>query len=164
MKTFTKWFLLNAIMATAIYFAEQKDAISTIIKNDLSYISILIMFLYVCVSAHIGRLCYLSDRMSEKSLTKRKKEKQYLEKRIDLGWCSAEHFFSLGLLGTIIGLIFATKGSLDSSLPVGQIVAGLKEGLNTAFYTTVCGIVFSLPLQIQIMILKFKLETKENGN
>ena len=160
MKTFTKWFLLNAVMVTAIFFAEQKDVISTIIKNDLSYISILIMFLYVCVSAHIGRLCYLSDRMSEKCLTKRKKENVYLEKRIDLGWFSAEHFFSLGLLGTIIGLIFATKGSLDSSLPVGQIVAGLKEGLNTAFYTTVCGIVFSLPLQIQIMILKFKLENK----
>jgi hypothetical protein len=43
MTTFTKWFLLNAIAATAIFFAEQKGAISTIIQNDLSYISILIM-------------------------------------------------------------------------------------------------------------------------
>ena len=43
-------------------------------------------------------------------------------------------------------------------LPVSEIVAGLKEGLNTAFYTTVCGIVFSLPLQVQLMILKFKLD------
>ena len=60
-------------------------------------------------------------------------------------------------LGTIIGLIFATKGSLDASLPIEAIVSGLKEGLNTAFYTTVCGIIFSLPLQVQIMILKFKL-------
>ena len=76
---------------------------------------------------------------------------------MDLGWFSAEHFFSLGLLGTIIGLIFATSGSLDSSLPVGEIVAGLKEGLNTAFYTTVCGIIFSLPLQFQIMILRYKI-------
>ena len=114
------------------------------------------MGLYVCVSAYIGRLCYLSDKMSENN-AKRKKEKEYLEKRIDLGWFSAEHFFSLGLLGTIVGLIFATKGSLDSSLPISAIVSGLKEGLNTAFYTTVCGIIFSLPLQVQIMILKFKL-------
>jgi len=66
----------------------------------------------------------------------------------------------LGLLGTIVGLVFATQGSLDSSLPTSEIVGGLKEGLNTAFYTTVCGIVFSLPLQIQLMILKFKLESK----
>ncbi len=157
MNTFTKWFLLNAVMGTALFFAEQKDALSTIIKNDLSYISILIMGLYLCVSVYIGRLCYLADHMSEKSAAKRKKEKAYLENRMDLGWFSAEHFFSLGLLGTIIGLIFATSGSLDSSLPVGEIVAGLKEGLNTAFYTTVCGIIFSLPLQFQIMILRYKI-------
>ncbi len=157
MNTFTKWFLLNAVMGTALFFAEQKDALSTIIKNDLSYISILIMGLYLCVSVYVGRLCYLADHMSEKSAAKRKKEKAYLENRMDLGWFSAEHFFSLGLLGTIIGLIFATSGSLDSSLPVGEIVAGLKEGLNTAFYTTVCGIIFSLPLQFQIMILRYKI-------
>ncbi len=158
MKTFTKWFLINAVIATGIFFAEQKDALSTIIKNDLSYISILIMVLYVGVSIHIGRLCYLSDKMSTKNKKIREKEKEYLIARSDLGWFSAEHFFSLGLLGTIIGLIFATRGSLDSSLPVGEIVAGLKEGLNTAFYTTVCGIIFSLPLQIQLLILKFKLD------
>jgi len=161
MTTFTKWFLINAVMGTAIFFAEQKDAISTIIKNDLSYISIVIMTLYVFVSLYIGRLCYLADKMSKKNLKTRRKEKDFLEKRADLGWFSAEHFFSLGLLGTIIGLIFATSGSLDSSLPVGEIVAGLKEGLNTAFYTTVCGIVFSLPLQVQLMILRFKLEDEK---
>lgn len=163
MNTFTKWFLINAVMLTGAFFAEQKGAISTIIKNDLSYISILIMILYVCVSCYIGRLCYLSDRMSSTSKRKKAKEMEYLENRSNLGWFSAEHFFSLGLLGTIIGLIFATKGSLDSSLPVSEIVSGLKEGLNTAFYTTVCGIVFSLPLQIQLMILKFKLGQKD-GN
>jgi hypothetical protein len=161
MTTFTKWFLVNALIGTGIFFAEQREAISTIVKNDLSYISILIMTLYVFLSLYIGRLCYLSDKMSTRK-EKRLKEKEYLTKRADLGWFSAEHFFSLGLLGTIIGLIFATRGSLDSSLPVGEIVAGLKEGLNTAFYTTVCGIVFSLPLQIQLMILRFKLEDNKN--
>ena len=157
MTTFTKWFLLNAIVGTAVFLAEQKEAISSIIKNDLSYISILIMALYVVVSIYIGRLCYLSDKINKK---REKAAKEYLKERSELGWFSAEHFFSLGLLGTIIGLIISTQGSLDSSLPTSEIVAGLKEGLNTAFYTTVCGIVFSLPLQVQLMILKFKLEGK----
>ena len=161
MNTFTKWFLLNAVMLTAIFFAETKDAISTMVSNDLSYISIVIMLLYVVVSGFIGRLCYLSDKMSEDNPDKRKKETEFLSKRSEIGWFAAEHFFSLGLLGTIVGLIFSTQGSLDSSLPVSEIVAGLKSGLNTAFYTTVCGIVFSLPLQMQLMILKFKLDTNE---
>ena len=158
MNTFTKWFLLNAVMLTAIFFAETKDAISTMVSNDLSYISIVIMLLYVVVSGFIGRLCYLSDKMSEDNPDKKKKETEFLTKRSEIGWFAAEHFFSLGLLGTIIGLVIATKGSLDSSMPTSEIVAGLKEGLNTAFYTTICGIIFSLPLQVQLMILKFKLE------
>ena len=160
MTTFTKWFLLNAVMVTAIFFAEQKGLISAMIQADLSHISILIMFLYVSVSALVGRLCYLSDKISKDNSVKKKKELDYLTKRSDVGWFAAEHFFSLGLLGTIIGLILATEGSLDSSVPTAQIVAGLKQGLNTAFYTTVCGIVFSLPLQVQLMILKFRLESK----
>lgn len=156
MNTFTKWFLINALMLTAVFFAEQKDAISTIVKNDLSYISVLIMSLYLCVAGYIGRLCYLADKINKK---RQEAAKEFLLKRTEMGWFAAEHFFSLGLLGTIVGLIFATQGSLDSSLPTSEIVAGLKEGLNTAFYTTVCGIVFSLPLQIQLMILKHKLQT-----
>lgn len=155
MTTFTKWFLLNAVVLTAIFFAEQKDVLSTIVKNDLSHISILIMSLYIIVSGYVGRLCYLSDKINEK---KSEEAREYLRKRSHVGWFAAEHFFSLGLLGTIVGLIFATEGSLDSSIPTSEIVAGLKEGLNTAFYTTVCGIVFSLPLQVQLMILKFKLD------
>jgi hypothetical protein len=163
MNTFTKWFLLNAVMFTAIFFAEQRGLISTMIEGDLSHISVLIMSLYAFMSAFVGRLCYLSDKISKDNTDKRAKEKNYLAKRSDVGWFAAEHFFSLGLLGTIIGLILATQGSLDSSTPTSQIVAGLKKGLNTAFYTTVCGIVFSLPLQVQLMILKFKLEKNEDA-
>lgn len=155
MTTFTKWFLLNALVLTALFFAEQKGAISLMVKNDVSHITILIMVLYVIVSAYVGRLCYLSDKIN----SKRKDDAvDYLFKRADLGWFAAEHFFSLGLLGTIFGLCVATTTNLSETAPVAQVVSGLKEGLNTAFYTTICGIVFSLPLQVQLMILKFKLE------
>ena len=155
MTTFTKWFLLNALVLTALFFAEQKGAISLMVKNDVSHITILIMVLYVIVSAYVGRLCYLSDKIN----SKRKDDAvDYLFKRADLGWFAAEHFFSLGLLGTIFGLCVATTTNLSETAPVAQVVSGLKEGLNTAFYTTICGIVFSLPLQVHLMILKFKLE------
>ena len=155
MTTFTKWFLLNAVVLTAVFFAEQKGAISTVIKNDLSYISVLIMGLYLVVSGYVGRLCYLSDRINEK---KKEEAVEHLLKRSDVGWFAAEHFFSLGLLGTVFGLCVATATNLNAEAQVSDIVAGLTTGLNTAFYTTICGIVFSLPLQVQLMILKFKLE------
>mgnify|MGYP003674045356 CR=1 FL=1 len=152
MTTFTKWFLLNALMLTATFFAEQRDIISTMVENDLSYISIVIMVLYIVVSGYIGRLCYLADKVTKRN------DRRELLKRMEMGWFAGEHFFSLGLLGTLIGLTVATSTSLTAEAQVSDIVAGLKVGLNTAFYTTICGIVCSLPLQLQLMILKQELD------
>ena len=147
MTTFTKWFLLIAVTGTALFFAETKGAISLIVENDKSYLAIVIMALFAATSAFVGVLSYRTDVANQE-------QKKQLNTSSNLGWFCAEHFFSLGLLGTIIGLVLATGGSLDGSNPVSEIVAGLKEGLNTAFFTTICGIVFSLLLQIQLLVLE----------
>jgi len=155
MTTFTKWFLLNAVFLTAAFFAETKGAISLMIKNDVSYLTIVIISLYVFISVMVGKLCYLSDKIKR---GREREARKRLSKRAELGWFAAEHFFSLGLLGTVLGLCVATATSLNDEASVSNMVSGLKTGLNTAFYTTICGIVFSLPLQVQLMILRFKLE------
>ena len=160
MKTFTKWFLVNAIVFTAAFFAQRNGALTIIVENDMSKLSVLIMSIYVLMSGYIGHLCYLADRMTKGNLAIRKKEKDYLQRRANIGWFTAEHFLSLGLLGTIFGLTVATSTHLDSAAPLEQIVAGLKKGLNTAFYTTICGIICSLPLQIQLLVLGFKAEKR----
>ena len=147
MTTFTKWFLLMAVTVTGLFFAEQKGAISLIIENDKSYLALAIIGLFVSVSGYVGWLAYHAD------VAKDERKKQLIDKSNIGGFC-AEHFFSLGLLGTIIGLVIATGGSLDGDKPVSEIVDGLKKGLNTAFFTTICGIVFSLLLQIQLLVLK----------
>ena len=147
MTTFTKWFLLVAVTGTGIFFAEAKGAISLIIQNDKSYLALLIMLLFGVMTIRVGQLCFRADVAKDD-------EKDHLSKKAELGWFTAEHFFSFGLLGTIIGLVLATGGSLDGSNPVSEIVAGLKTGLNTAFYTTICGIVFSILLQLQLLVLQ----------
>ena len=155
MTTFTKWFLLNAIMLTAIFFAETKGAISVMVKNDVSHLTIVIMALYLITSALVGKLCFLSDKIKR---GREREARKHLSKRAEVGWFIAEHFFTLGLLGTVFGLCMATATSLNEGTEISDIVSGLKVGLNTAFYTTICGIVFSLPLQAQLMILRFKIE------
>ena len=155
MTTFIKWFLVNAVFLTGVFFAETKGAISLMVKSDVSHLTIVIMVLYVAVSATVGRLCFLSDKMKK---GKEKEARRHLTKRAEVGWFAAEHFFTLGLLGTVFGLCVATATSLNEGSEITDIVSGLKTGLNTAFYTTICGIIFSLPLQVQLMILRFKLE------
>ena len=147
MTTFTKWFLLVALTGTGLFFAEAKGAISLIIENDKSYLALLIMLLFAIMTVRVGILSFESDVAKDD-------ERKEINKKAALGWFTAEHFFSFGLLGTIIGLVLATGGSLDGTKPVSEIVAGLKTGLNTAFYTTICGIVFSILLQLQLLVLK----------
>ena len=151
MTTFTKWFLLIAVTVTGLFFAEAKGAISLIIQNDKSYLALLIMLLFAVMTVRTGILCFHADIAKDN-------DKKELNKKAELGWFTAEHFFSFGLLGTIIGLVLATGGSLDGAKPVSEIVAGLKTGLNTAFYTTICGIVFSILLQLQLLVLKNELK------
>ena len=132
MTTFTKWFLLNAVVLTAIFFAETQDGISTMIKSDVSYLTVVIMILYVAISGMVGKLCYLADKLDTNKV---ENDAAYLSKRAEVGWFAAEHFFSLGLLGTVFGLCVATATNLNADAQVNDIVAGLKEGLHTAFYT-----------------------------
>ena len=160
MTTFTKWFLFNSVALTAVFFAETKGAISLMVKSDVSHLTIVIMALYLMVSAKVGRLCYLADRAGG-NRCKDVDERGSLTRRAEIGWFAAEHFFSLGLLGTVFGLCVATSTSLNEGTEISDIVSGLKTGLNTAFYTTICGIVFSLLLQIQLMVLRFKLEQND---
>ena len=68
MTTFTKWFLLNAVMITAVYFAETKGAISLMVSNDVSHLTIVIMVLYVAISGMVGRLCFLADKLDKKKV------------------------------------------------------------------------------------------------
>ena len=155
MTTFVKWFLVNAVFLTGVFFAETKGAISLMVKNDVSHLTVVIMILYVSISVMVGRLCFLSDKINK---WREKEARRHLSKRAEVGWFAAEHFFSLGLLGTVFGLCVATATTLNVGTEISDIVSGLKTGLNTAFFTTICGIVFSLPLQAQLMILKFKIE------
>ena len=94
MTTFIKWFLLNAVFLTGVFFAETKGAISLMVKNDVSHLTIVIMVLYVVVSGMVGRLCYLADRI--KNNIGGIDEKSRLLRKSDVGWFAAEHFFSLG--------------------------------------------------------------------
>ncbi len=146
MNCFIKIFLLNIVTLTALFYAETEGAISLIISNDASYLSAVIMLLYVGMSGYLGKIAYDTDVANNN-------QKAVLLKKLDNGHFVAEHLISLGLLGTVVGLCFATSNSLVEGAPVNQIVAGLKAGLSIAFYTTLCGLVFSMLLQLQLLII-----------
>ena len=65
-------------MVTAVFFAETKGAISLMVKNDISHLTIVIMVLYVIVSVVVGKLCFLSDKINK---GREKEARRHLTKR-----------------------------------------------------------------------------------
>ncbi len=75
----------------------------------------------------------------------------------DLGWFLVDVLLKLGLLGTIVGFILMLGSVADTaSLDVNTMQKVLKQmsnGMGTALYTTMAGLVGSLSLGMQYLLL-----------
>ena len=144
-KLFIQWFIIFAASLSGGIIALNTGLLSLFIKNDQSYICLIIMSLYLVASAIAGHLCFRIDQL----------KKNVVEKQVKLLEFFSENFFVLGLLGTIIGfciMMYQSVGGTGTP-DTTQIILALKSGLATAFYTTLVGIVCSLGLQLQLFIV-----------
>ncbi|MEQ9058027.1 MAG: MotA/TolQ/ExbB proton channel family protein [Gammaproteobacteria bacterium] len=75
----------------------------------------------------------------------------------DIGWFLVDVLLKLGLLGTIVGFILMLGSVADtSSLDVNTMQKVLKQmsnGMGTALYTTLAGLVGSMSLGLQYLLL-----------
>jgi len=142
-KLFIQWFIVFAASIAGGLIAYNRGLIELFIKNDQSYICIIIMSLYMIGSFVAGHLAY-NIRAMKKSI---------VDKQLAALDFFADNFFVLGLLGTIIGFCIMMYNSLGGTPDPAQVIVSLRTGLATAFYTTLVGIVSSFFLQIQKFII-----------
>jgi len=75
----------------------------------------------------------------------------------DLGWFMVDVLLKLGLLGTIVGFILMLGSVADtSSLDVNtmqKVLRQMSNGMGTALYTTLAGLVGSMSLGLQYLLL-----------
>jgi hypothetical protein len=76
----------------------------------------------------------------------------------DTGWFMVDILIKLGLLGTIIGFIFMLASvSVTDSMDVASlksIIKSMSNGMGTALYTTLTGLVASMILAIQYLLVE----------
>lgn len=147
MKTFTKWVVINSIVATLAVFAAFKGFFSFVINNDASYLSIVMFMLFAGFSIFMGKLSIAVD------------QKKLNDHDLDIGWFASDQFLSLGLLGTVIGFCYMVSSSLVETKELSAIIGELKAGAATAVLTTIVGLVCSMLLQLQLFIIQ---HTKKN--
>jgi len=141
---FIQWFIVFCACMSGGIIAFNKGLIGLMIKNDQSYICLIVMSLFIIASLFAGRLAYTFNKLKQNAI----------KKKMELLVFFSENFFTLGLLGTIIGFCIMMYTSLGGSAPdVNQVIVSLRAGLATAFYTTLVGIVCSLFLQLQMFVI-----------
>lgn len=137
MKLFTQWFILNAVTATGLFLAQTNGLVSLIINNDSSYLALTISILYCIVTAIMGKIALDIDNNRVVNS----------EKQMKLVKLICDNFTMLGLLSTLIG--FAIMLQKTTSLE-----EQLRQGMGTAFYPSLAGIIATILAQIQKFIIK----------
>jgi hypothetical protein len=146
---FVKWFIIFAAILAVTAIAGHLGFFAFVLANDISHLSSIISVLFLICSFATGKLSY--------DVSKGDIDPIKLRKWLMVLNFMADAFFTLGLLGTIIGFCYMMHGVLNAAVDITTIIAQLKIGASTKLYATLFGIVSSLLLQVQLLLIKTDL-------
>lgn len=149
-KYFWLWWTTFWLMAIGALFVGYFDFFTIIYSNDQTYISLAITISFVVSSIVTGWRTWL---LSYRDV--------YTNTRI--GWFAVGIFPTLGMIGTVIGLMAMFGGSFAIFTPgdLAVTVELMKElgiGLMIALSTTLCGLCAALGLKFQLEILDYGID------
>ena len=204
---FLQWLLFAWFLLYCLYIASQYDFFSLLLARDPTYISSLILILFLLTSGYFGyRNKLLSDEInlgltlianlhdqcrltfSERTKpigliaeyyldTVRDQEKRpqtvataavehaiwsnLLEQKVsdhhEIGWFSVNLLLKLGLLGTVVGFILMINALTEVKTieysDLKGLISNMALGMGIALTTTVVGLVTSILLGIQCLLL-----------
>jgi|13_taG_2_1085334.scaffolds.fasta_scaffold09057_6 hypothetical protein len=147
---FWKWWTSFVFVGlTAIIIEYFVGGISYIWENDSSYITSVITFIFLFTSLRIGYYSY-TFRSNNKSLK---------ENELESSWFQADAVTSLGMIGTVIGFVMVLTSAfaeidIECTSCMTTLVSDLTSGMGTALLTTLVGLIASVILKFQLIMLE----------
>lgn len=144
MKTLSLWFIFVLGNTIAAFWLVYMGVFAWMIQVDITFISVLVLMLY---------------SWSILSLLHDVKSKKPFKEKFDVQYFIANHLPALGLLGTVIGLMFAVNAMSSMNINVSdqstiiKLMQQMFTALGTALVTTIVGLITSLMLKAQILII-----------
>lgn len=136
---FNIWVLVVSVELLFVFLSMYLGFLSALISSDVSQLGLISTGIFGILSIFIGISAYEDSTPKEYQ------------------WFIADSFLTVGMLGTVIGLIlaFSTFPQLDFSdlASVKGVVSSIATGISTALYTTLVGLVLSLFTKIQLIVL-----------
>tara|TARA_B100000780_G_C21074651_1_gene432583 strand:- start:157 stop:624 length:468 start_codon:yes stop_codon:yes gene_type:complete len=146
---FWKWWTTIVIVALMASILEYYIGASSFIwERDSTKISVLILGIFTVVSMFIG---YYSYQIQFKS-------KKVTDGRLQPLWYFSETVMSVGMVGTLVGfLMVLTTTFVDidttSTQEMKRVIGDLASGMGIALLTSLCGLVSSILLKFQLVLL-----------
>lgn len=143
-KFFLRWWLLIVLTGVGVVIANYFNMIEFVWNNDFTKLSFVIAAIFTLTSVVIGYKMFESSR----STTYISYEKE---------WLASEHLLSLGLLGTVIGMLYTFLGAFENldisnTDAAQQVISAMAAGMGASFLTTCTGLVFSMLLKTQLVM------------
>ena len=160
---FLRFWLFWCFQSVMSYFAWHYGIVNNIIENDVTKISIIIVFFYCIVSFIIGYRTFDIKNIKEED------EKELYEisnRQCTLGWISGDFFTQLGMIGTVIGLVYCFSnfhnfdiGNIESAR---EVIKTIAIGVSTALYTTALGLIAKVLTTIQNYHLAYSIKNSKS--
>ena len=176
---FIYWIYFVSIIIIFAYVLESYELISGIFRDDISYISTLILFIFLFYLARGGihlyklrdafrKLNHLDTKIqnniffditnnflqsSVKDITKQDELKSKFYEIVDDGFFISDLLLKLGIVGTVIGfiLMLSSLSTIDEMnlSKMNNLLLSMSGGMKVALYTTLSGLIGSILLTIQ---------------
>lgn len=150
---FLKWWLLNATVFVCFAIASYFGLLKEIYLKDSSFLTFVIILLYIANSVYNG---FLSWNVDKRAVLE--------EGDTDTGWFISEICLSLGMIGTVIGFIQMLSGfakPVEGVQALQTLLSNMSYGMATALYTTLGGLICGNLLKFQCFMLGKNLESNK---
>lgn len=156
MNVFLKWWLFIILISVFSIFCYYLGVLKEIFTKDTSFLSNIIYLLFLSGTFWCGlntwRFC--NDK------------KFNIKNNLEIGWFVSELCLTVGMIGTVIGFILMFSGdhllkvNVENSQSMMALIGAVANGMSTALYTTLVGLVCSSLLKIQFFNLEYHLDNK----
>lgn len=147
---FWKWWTLFVLVCvSAIFMHSAYDIGGQIMEKDPTRISLLIIAILAICTFYIG---YLNYRIQFK-------KDPIIKHSFNPLWFASEAVLGLGMVGTLIGFMMVLSTSFQtvdtaSTEEMKHLLGDLSTGIGVALVTTLAGLIGSLYLKLQLVLLE----------
>lgn len=139
---FVRWWVMALAMATIIASILMMGGFGFLLDNDVTYLSFVIMAVFFTFTGYYGYRLYRGQGLGQGVM-------EYGE-----NLCT-----SIGLLGTVIGLIMMVKGAfagidVNDQESIKTALVAMSSGIGSALVTTLVGLISAVLIGIQRKVVE----------